>query len=135
MEGEPNELVIRGAVRGQKPPGLYTPEDVRPLTIHHMLVELRVRFPSMEIVGADVLFETHPHESCPPITDHYGELVGLSIARGFNNKVRELFGGATWLHGHDGAADGDGSCGDPVDLVDAGVTVRLRPHGQESPAS
>jgi len=87
------EIVLRGAVRDQKPPGLYTPEDVRPLTIHHMQVELRVRFPSMEIVGADVLFETHPHMSCPRITDHYGELVGLSIARGFNNKVRELFGG------------------------------------------
>jgi hypothetical protein len=70
------ELVLRGAVRDQKPPGLYTPEDVRPLTIHHMQVELRVRFPSMEIVGADVLFETHPHMSCPRITDHYGELVG-----------------------------------------------------------
>ncbi len=87
------ELLIRGAVRDQKPPGLYLPDDPDPITIHHMQVELRVAFPSMEIVGAEVLLETHPHVSCPRIIDHYGELVGLSIARGFTHRVRELFGG------------------------------------------
>ncbi len=87
------ELLIRGAVRDQKPPGLYLAEDDRPLTIHHMQVELRVAFPALEIVGAEVLFEAHPHASCPQIIDHYGGLVGLSIGRGFTHKVRELFGG------------------------------------------
>lgn len=87
------ELLIRGAVRDQKPPGLYLAEDDRPLTVHHMQVELRVAFPALEIVGAEVLFEAHPHMSCPRIIDHYGELVGLSIGRGFTHKVRELFGG------------------------------------------
>ena len=86
-------LLIRGAVRDQKPPGLYVPEDPDPITIHHMQVELRVAFPSLEILDASVLFETHPHTSCPKITDHYGGLVGLSIARGFTHRVRELFGG------------------------------------------
>ena len=37
--------------------------------------------------------ETHPHGTCPSITAHYDKLVGLSIARGFTHKVRELFGG------------------------------------------
>jgi hypothetical protein len=86
-------IVIRGAVRDQKPPGLYVDVDPDPLTIHHMQVELEVRFPTMEIVGASVAMETHPHGSCPRIEDHYGELVGLSIARGFTHRVRELFGG------------------------------------------
>ena len=58
-----------------------------------MQVELRVAFPALEIVGAEVLFEAHPHASCPQIIDHYGGLVGLSIGRGFTHKVRELFGG------------------------------------------
>jgi hypothetical protein len=90
-----DELLIRGAVRDQKPPGLYLDLEVdpRPLTIHHMQVDLRVAFPSLEIVGVDVVFETHPNDTCPRITDHYGNLVGLSIARGFTHKVRELFGG------------------------------------------
>ena len=38
-------------------------------------------------------FEHHPREECPSITAHYDELVGLSIARGFTHRVRELFGG------------------------------------------
>jgi len=37
--------------------------------------------------------ETHPHSQCPQIEDHYHKLIGLSIARGFTHKVRELFGG------------------------------------------
>ena len=87
-----DRLLIRGAVRDQKPPGLYF-EDTQALTVHHMQVEIEVAFPSLEIVEARVLFETHPHATCPAITEHYGKLIGLSIARGFTHKVRELFGG------------------------------------------
>lgn len=86
-------LVLRGSVRDQKPPGLYIPEDREPLTIHHMIVDLHVAVPSLEIIGANAVLETHPHTGCPRIQDHYENLVGLSIARGFTHKVRELFGG------------------------------------------
>jgi hypothetical protein len=89
---DPN-LLIRGAVRDQKPPNLYFEGDPAPLTIHHMQVELEVGFPSLEIVDASVHFETHPNDVCPVITTHYEKLIGLSIARGFTHKVRELFGG------------------------------------------
>ena len=86
-------LVLRGAVRDQKPPGLYVAEDPDPLTIHHMVVDLHVAVPSLEIVDAHVVMEMHPHTTCPTITEHYRSLIGLSIARGFTHKVRELFGG------------------------------------------
>jgi hypothetical protein len=86
-------ILIRGAVRDQKPPGLYVEIDPDPLTVHHMQIDLEVAFPSLEIVGANVGIEVHPHAGCPRIVDHYGELVGLSIARGFTHRVRELFGG------------------------------------------
>ncbi len=89
---DPN-ILIRGAVRDQKPPNLYFEDDPNPLTIHHMQVDLEVAFPSLEIVGAEVHFEMHPNTSCPTITEHYEKLIGLSIARGFTHKVRELFGG------------------------------------------
>jgi hypothetical protein len=88
-----DRLLIRGAVRDQKPPNLYITDDDQPLTIHHMQIDLEVGFPSLEIVAATVRFETHPHGGCPSIIEHYGGLVGLSIARGFTHKVRELFGG------------------------------------------
>jgi hypothetical protein len=86
-------VILRGVVRDDKPAGMYIEGDPEPLTIHHMIVDLTVAFPSLEIVGADVVFETHPHLTCPSITAHYDKLVGLSIARGFTHKVRELFGG------------------------------------------
>jgi len=93
FRGSNDTLVLRGAVKDDKPAGLYVPEDDQPLTIHHMIVDLEVAFPSLEITGATVVFEAHPHNTCPAITDHYTKLVGLSIARGFTHKVRELFGG------------------------------------------
>jgi hypothetical protein len=86
-------LLLQGAVRDQKPPGLYFANDPEPLTIHHMQVELEVVFPSLEIDDVRVVFEAHPHTTCPTITEHYASLVGLSIARGFTHRVRELFGG------------------------------------------
>ncbi len=86
-------LLIRGAVRDQKPPGLYIDIDPEPMTIHHMQIDLEIAFPTLEIVGATVGIETHPSASCPSIEGHYDKLVGLSIARGFTHKVRELFGG------------------------------------------
>jgi len=86
-------LLIRGAVRDQKPPGLYIAGDPEPLTIHHMQLDIEVAFPTLEIVEAAVRFESHPNDTCPNIVDHYGKLVGLSIARGFTHRVRELFGG------------------------------------------
>jgi hypothetical protein len=86
-------LLMRGAVRDQKPAGLYFAEDPDPLTFHHMQVELEVRFPSLEISAATVLFEAHPHDICGSIAPHYGGLVGLSIARGFTHEVRQRFGG------------------------------------------
>ncbi|MCP4958545.1 MAG: DUF2889 domain-containing protein [Actinomycetia bacterium] len=88
-----DRLLIQGAIRDQKPPGLYLRGDPDPMTIHHMQLSIEVGFPSLEIVGVNTDFETHPHGDCPGITTHYQNLIGLSIARGFTHKVRELFGG------------------------------------------
>ena len=86
-------LWLRGAIRDQKPPGLYIADDDEPLTVHHMVLDLHISVPMLEITYANVVMETHPHSNCPQIEDHYHNLVGLSIARGFTHKVRELFGG------------------------------------------
>ena len=86
-------IIIRGAVRDEKPAGLYIPDDPEPLPLHHMIVALEVTMPDMIIKDAGVEFEVFPHGGCPAITAHYKSLIGLSIARGFTHKVRELFGG------------------------------------------
>jgi hypothetical protein len=87
------ELLIRGQIQDQKPPGVYVDDDPDPLTVHHMVLDVIVQFPTLEITSAEVVMETHPHSSCVDITEHYQKLVGLSIARGFTHKIRELFGG------------------------------------------
>jgi hypothetical protein len=86
-------LLLRGAIRDQKPAGLYIAGDQLPLIIHHMQVDVTVAFPALQIVGVDVGFEAHPERACPTITEHYDKLVGLSIGRGYTHRVRELFGG------------------------------------------
>ncbi len=87
------EIVLQGSVQDVKPPGLYIEGDPNSLTIHHMIVTLTVTFPVLMITDATVEFAEHPHLTCPNVVAHYGELIGLSIARGFTHKVRELFGG------------------------------------------
>ena len=88
-----DELLVRAAVSDTKPPGLYIAGDPDDLEIHQMQIELRVALPKLVITAARVVFETHPHTACPLIAEAYAQLVGLSIARGFSARVRELFGG------------------------------------------
>lgn len=86
-------IVLQGAVRDQKPPGLYLRDDPDPLTVHHMKLSIEVAFPSLEIDAVTTHFESHPHDECTEITGKYDELIGLSIARGFTKQVAALFGG------------------------------------------
>lgn len=88
-----SEMLVRGAISDTKPPGLYVIDDPDELEIHQMQIEMKVKVPELEIIDAKAGFETHPHTSCPRILDHYKNLIGLNIARGFTHKVRELFGG------------------------------------------
>lgn len=88
-----DHMVVVGSVQDVKPPGMYIADDPDPLEIHHMSVVLTVAIADLRITDAEVEFRTHPNASCPSITEHYGQLVGLNVARGFNRKVRELFGG------------------------------------------
>ncbi len=84
---------LRGVVHDLKPAGLYLAEDPEPMTVHHMILDLIIDYPSLVITDAKAVLETHPHPECVRIEDHYLNLIGLSIARGFTHKVRELFGG------------------------------------------
>ena len=54
-----SEIMLRGAVRDDKAPGLYVDGDPEPLTIHHMVVELRVSYPTFEILDATLIALEH----------------------------------------------------------------------------
>ena len=72
-----DRMLVRGAIRDQKPPGLYISRDPDPITVHHMVVELEVVLPGFTIARAEVTFESYPHLACGSITDHYKKLEGL----------------------------------------------------------
>ncbi len=82
-----------GTVRDTKPAGMYIEDDPEPLTIHDMRLVIEVDIASLTIADTWLEFEAHPNDECPGIVDHYRQLIGLSVSRGFNRKVRELFGG------------------------------------------
>jgi hypothetical protein len=85
---------LTGHLRDVKPDGLWgIPHDTAPLTVHHMQVDLVIDAYTLVITEAQTTMHVHPHDECPFILAAYGQLVGLSIARGFTHKVRELFGG------------------------------------------
>lgn len=88
----PTELRLRGTVQDQKPPGIYIDDD-QPLTVHHMVVDLLISFPALQILEIDVVLGTHPHQGCAAIEPDYQQLVGLSIARGFSRAVKDRVGG------------------------------------------
>lgn len=88
-----DHLVARGAVRDRKPPGLLVEDDPDTIDMHHMVLELTVSIPELIITAVSLDFESFPNPTCPSISDSYQQLVGLSIARGFTHRVRELFGG------------------------------------------
>lgn len=89
-----DRFLLRGVVCDEKPAGLYVTGDLDPLWLHHMIVEMEVVYPTFVIERAYAKFHQHPHLGCTDITDHYKKLEGMSIARGFNAKVKELFAGS-----------------------------------------
>ncbi len=84
---------LRGQVTDTKPAGLYVKGDAEPLDVHDMMVDLTVSFPMLEILSAEVIFDTHPHLLCTSIEPTFEKLAGMSIARGFSRTLTELFGG------------------------------------------
>ena len=86
-------FLLRGVVYDEKPAGLYLSGDPDPLWVHHMVVDLEISFPMFVIQKVSVTFHERPHTHCTDIEPDYQKLVGLSIARGFNKQVKDLFGG------------------------------------------
>ncbi|MEO5842423.1 MAG: DUF2889 domain-containing protein [Acidimicrobiales bacterium] len=59
--------------------------------VHQMELEVDVRKADLVITRAEARMVRFPHTECPDITPKFGELVGVSIARGYNRAVQERF--------------------------------------------
>jgi hypothetical protein len=63
-----------------------------PRVIHDMRLGLRVRRPGLIITAARAEMASHPYTICPEALPPLGQLVGLSISKGFTREVNERFG-------------------------------------------
>lgn len=90
-EGD-GRMRVRGHLNDTKPVGLGL-ADGEPLVIHDMTIDLIIEVPGFEIVAVESEMHVHPYQLCTKVLTDYQQLVGLSIARGYSRKVKELFGG------------------------------------------
>jgi hypothetical protein len=81
--------VVIGTLHDQRP--WATGED-GPRDLHHMELGIVVRRADLVIVDAVATMGTFPHAECPTIEDAFGDLVGLSVSRGYTNAVQARFG-------------------------------------------
>jgi hypothetical protein len=81
-----------GRLVDTKPQGLGM-ADGEPLVIHDMIVEMIVAGDTFEILDITTTMQVRPYGQCTQVLDSYQQLVGVSIARGYSRKVKELFGG------------------------------------------
>jgi len=83
---------VSGRLVDNKPQGLCL-DDGTDLVIHDMSIDLLIDPPSFTIVDVENHMSTRPYEQCEQILDSYKALIGLSVTRGYGNRVKQLFGG------------------------------------------
>ena len=83
----PNHLELICYFRDERPWAVGTPQHV----LHEMELEIDVRKEDLVITRAEARMMQFPHVECPDITPKFGELVGVSIARGYNRAVQQRF--------------------------------------------
>jgi hypothetical protein len=81
--------VVIGTLHDRRP---WATGDLGPHDLHHMELGIVVRRSDFVIVDAQATMGTYPHAECPSIEPAFGDLVGLSVSRGYTNAVQTRFG-------------------------------------------
>ncbi|HVC70453.1 MAG TPA: DUF2889 domain-containing protein [Acidimicrobiales bacterium] len=82
---------ITGRLRDERPWASGTDKVEH---VHDMELTLTIRKQDLTITAANATMARFPHAECPSITDAFGDLVGLSVSRGYTRAVQDRFGGA-----------------------------------------
>jgi hypothetical protein len=88
---EGDSLSVTGRLRDERP---WAADTDRVQQVHDMDLALTVRKDDLTITAAVATMARFPHSECPSITDAFGQLVGLTVGRGYTRAVQERFGGA-----------------------------------------
>jgi hypothetical protein len=81
--------VVIGTLYDQRP---WAGGSLGPHDLHRMELGIVVRRSDLVIVDAQATMGTYPHAECPTIEDAFGDLVGLSVSRGYSSAVQTRFG-------------------------------------------
>jgi len=81
--------VVIGTLHDQRP---WATGRLGPRDLHRMELGIVVRRADMVIVDAAADMQTFPHAECPTIEGAFGDLIGLSVSRGYTNAVQQRFG-------------------------------------------
>jgi hypothetical protein len=81
-------LVI-GTLHDQRP---WASGSLGPRDLHRMELGIVVRRSDFVIVDAAADMQAFPHTECADIEDAFGDLIGLSVSRGYTNAVKDRFG-------------------------------------------
>lgn len=81
--------VVIGTLHDQRP---WASGERGPRSLHFMELGIVVRRSDLVIVDAAAAMKTFPHAECTDIEDSFGDLVGLSVSRGYTNAVQQRFG-------------------------------------------
>lgn len=90
-----NILLVEGRLKDDRFNQIYRPtgETSPPGTVHHMIIQMKVRRPEFTIEDIDVEMPTVPQEECPDTRTSLEPVKGMRITSGFTVRVKELVGG------------------------------------------
>jgi len=66
---------------------------VDPKTIHNITVRMCLSIPDLIIKSVNTGMHEVPHQACRDIINIGDKLIGVSLVRGFNDKIRQCLGG------------------------------------------
>jgi Protein of unknown function (DUF2889) len=82
-------FAVIGTLSDQRP---WASGALGPNELHRMELAVVVRRADLVVVDAVADMKTFPHVECTAIEPKFGELIGLSVARGYTSAVQERFG-------------------------------------------
>jgi hypothetical protein len=82
-------FAVIGTLSDRRP---WASGTVGPDELHRMELAVVVRRADLVVVDAVADMKTFPHAECTAIEPKFGELIGLSVARGYKSAVQERFG-------------------------------------------
>ncbi|UCH21691.1 MAG: DUF2889 domain-containing protein [Deltaproteobacteria bacterium] len=89
-------ILVEGMLKDDRLQAVYRPtgENIPPDTVHHMIIRMKIRGPRLIIEDIDVDMPAVPHAECAETRNSLEPVIGMRIASGFTNNVKDLVGGA-----------------------------------------